>query len=133
MNDRLKMVIGGFMAVCLIVGFGFLMIWIWSPTEMVVCSNKTTIINSSTIIIKTLPCEQTCPICNPIVKTINNKDTEKKLINCNIRLDFLNKELFDCLDRNTSKRYEKVNESLKDCQNDNKKLQDRLHNISRFV
>ena len=81
-----------------------------------------------------------CPDCNCYeekcktdIKTVIQKGCTQKLNFCNIRLDFIDDQLFECLKNNNTEYSDNLTSELDNCIRREKALKDILNNISSLI
>ena len=73
------------------------------------------------------------PECKAQIKTIITDNCTIKLNLCNLRLDAMNDELFDCMMLNDTQFSDNLTIEFNNCNDERRKLQDRLDNISSLL
>lgn len=71
--------------------------------------------------------------CVPELRTVVIDDCSKKLNLCNIRLDTLNDQLYDCMISNNSRHAENLSIELQSCTKERNELEDKLEDIKESI
>ena len=119
----------------ILIGILVLLVGCATPEPVIEYRDKIVYVNNTREILKVVTTE--CPDCickdQVTIEKTEPTDCSKKLNLCNIRLDTLNDQLFDCLIGNNSEYREDLQFNLSDCQLELNQTNEKLDKIKEVL